>query len=302
MKPSKSMVILFLAPAVLFYALIFLYPMARSIYLSFHQVPSFTGGGEVFVGMSNYKNLLASPLFIDSVINLARIWFIGGAAVFALTFLFTLLLTSGIKGKKFFRAVIYLPNVVSVVALTTAWTQYVYNPKFGLFTSIFQQIMGSQNLASIQWNAPENLFTSMMIAYVWGSVGYFLLIILAGVERIPLDYYEAARLDGANQAQMFFQITLPLLRDVIRVALVMWSIIAINFFAFAVTWNPVNIDAKLYTPAIYMYNKLFPINQNATGAVVDIGLAAAVGVSLLALVLLSSIILNRLFKQDNLEY
>lgn len=301
MKPSKSMVVLFLTPAVFFYALIFLYPTLRSIYLSLHQVPSFTGGGEIFVGTKNYLTLLDSPLFIDSFVNLLRIWFIGGAAVFALAFLFTILLTSGIKGKNFFRAVIYLPNVISVVALTTAWTQYVYNPKFGLYTSFFKAL-GLKGLSSAQWGAPENLFNGMLVAYVWGSVGYFLLIILAGVERIPVDYYEAARLDGANLVQMFFQITLPLLRDVIRVALVMWSIIAINFFSFGATWNPVNIDLNLYTPAIYMYNKLFPMNQNAAGTPVDIGLAAAVGVSLLALVLLSSISLNRLFKQEHLEY
>lgn len=301
MKPSKSMVILFLTPAVLFYVLTFLYPTFRSVYLSFHQVPSFTGGGEVYVGIKNYLTLLDSPLFIDSFVNLLRIWFIGGASIFVLAFLFTALLTSGIKGKKFFRAVIYLPNVVAVVALTTAWTQYVFNPKFGLYVTLFKTL-GLKELAAFQWTAPGHLFQGMLVAYIWGAVGYFLLIILAGVERIPLDYYEAARLDGANLVQMFFRITLPMLRDVIRVALVMWSITAINFFAFGAAWNPVNIDQEIYTPAIYMYNKLFSVNQNAVSTPVDIGLAAAVGVSLLALVLLASIILNRMFKQDNLEY
>lgn len=301
MKSSKSMVFLFLFPAIAFYALIFLYPTLRSIYLSFFSVSGFTGGEETFVGVNNYLQLLHAPLFIDSLVNLLRIWVLGGAAIFALVFLFTVLLTSGIKGKNFFRAVIYLPNVIAVVALTTTWTQYVFNPKFGLYTTLFKALK-LEPLASIQWTAPQHLFMGMMIAYIWGAVGYFLLIILAGVERIPADYYEAARIDGATLVQMFFHITLPLLRDVIRVALVMWSITAINFFSFAVTWNQITVAKELYTPSIYMYNQLFGLNLNATTVTLNIGRAAAVSVSLMGLVLIASGILNRLMKQDNLEY
>jgi ABC-type sugar transport system permease subunit len=301
MKPSKSMIVLFLAPAILFYLVIFAYPAFQSTYLSFHSVSSFTGRGATFVGINNYLELVHSPLFIDSFMNFLRIWFIGGAVLFGLAFFFTILLTSGIKGKSFFRAVIYLPNVISVVALTTCWTQYVFNPKFGLYTTFFKAL-GLDTLASFQWGAPANVFQGMLTAYIWGAVGYFLLIILAGVERIPIDYYEAARLDGANLIQVFFQITLPLLRDVMRISLVMWSISAINFFSFGMAWNPVTVGAEVYTPAIYLYNKLFGANQNAADTIVNIGLAAAVGVCMLGLVLLASIILNRLFKQENLEY
>lgn len=301
MKLNKSMVVLFLTPAVLFYGFIFLYPTGRSLYLSFFQVPSFTSGGEVYVGLSNYLELLSAPLFIHSFKNLLRIFFFGGAALFGLIFLFTILLTSGIKGKNFFRAVIYLPNVIAVVAITTTWTQYVYNPKYGLFATLFRA-SGLDALASFQWGTPEHMFQGMMIAYIWGAVGYFLLMVLAGVERIPIDYYEAARLDGANLMQMFFQITLPLLRDVIRVVLVMWSIVAINFFSFSMAWNPVNPGVELYTPAVYMYNEIFGINQFATGQTLNIGSAAAVGVLLLGLVIVFSVVLNKILKQDNLEY
>ena len=301
MKPSRRMIVLFLTPAVLFYVLIFLYPTLRSIYLSFFQVPSFTGGGETYVGLSNYEELLRAPVFIDSFVNFLRIVFFGGAAIFGLAFLFAILLQSGIKGKNFFRAVIYLPNVIAVVALTTTWTQYVFQPKYGLFTTFFKAL-GLDSVASIPWGTPAHIFQGMLIAYIWAAVGYFLLIILAGVERIPNDYYEAARLDGASLVQMFSLITLPLLRDVMRVVLVMWSIVAVNFFTFSMAWNPVYTGVELYTPAVYMYNKLFGVNSFATGQTANIGSAAAIGVSMLGLVLLASFVLNRLYKHDNLEY
>jgi ABC-type sugar transport system permease subunit len=300
MKPSKQMIVLFLAPALLFYFVIFFYPTLHTIYLSFLGVSSFLGSDAVFRGLRNYTELFRTPLFQESFGNIAKIWLLGGLGIFGLAFLFTVLLTSGIRGKSFFRAVIYLPNIISVVALTTMWTQYIYSPRFGLFKSLFEAL-GLKALAEFQWTTPDHLFPSMLIAYVWGGVGWFMLIILAGVERIPFDLYEAARLDGAGLAQTFFQITLPLLRDVIRITVVMWSITVINLFAFPRTFTPVVQQTQTYTPAIYLYDLAFGANVQSTAAT-DIGKAAAAAVSLLILVIIAAALINWLIKRDALEY
>jgi len=300
MKPSKRMIVLFLAPALLFYFVIFFYPTLHTIYLSFLDVSSFLGSDAVFRGLRNYTELFRTPLFQESFSNISKIWLLGGLAIFGLAFFFTVLLTSGIRGKSFFRAVIYLPNIISVVALTTMWTQYIYSPRFGLFKSLFEAL-GLKTFAAFQWTTPDHLFAAMLIAYVWGGVGWFMLIILAGVERIPFDLYEAARLDGAGLGQMFFSITLPLLRDVVRITVVMWSITVINLFAFPRTFTPVVQQTQTYTPAIYLYDLAFGANVQSTAAT-DIGKAAAAAVSLLILVIIAAGLINWVIKRDALEY
>jgi ABC-type sugar transport system permease subunit len=158
-------------------------------------------------------------------------------------------------------------------------------------------------LAKTQWTSFDMIFWSMLIAYVWGGVGWYMLILLAGVERIPNDYYEAAKLDGANLFQMFYKITLPLLRDVLRVALVMWSIGVINLFAFPRAFTPVNLPKELMTPANYLYQLAFGMGSSGGGSSgLQVGKAAAIAVCLLVMVLFVSEGINRLLKPQALEY
>ncbi len=302
MKPSKRMIIMFLTPAILAYVFIFLYPTLRTVYISFFEVSKFTGGDMHYRGLDNYRELYHTRLFRESFINVFRIWSVGGIAVFGFAFLFTILLTSGIRGKKFFRAIIYLPNLIPVVAMATMWTQYIYNRRYGFFTTFFKTI-GLDEMAKIQWTSFDMIFWSMLIAYVWGAIGWYMLILLAGVERIPNDYYEAAKLDGANLLQMFYRITLPLLRDVLRVALVMWSIGVVNLFAFPRAFTPVTIPNEIMTPANYLYQLAFGMESGSTaGSGLQVGKAAAIAVCLLGTVLIVSGIINRLLHQRALEY
>jgi ABC-type sugar transport system permease subunit len=302
MKPSKRMIIMFLTPALLAYAFIFLYPTLRTIYMSFFEVSGFVGMDMHYRGIANYRELYHTRLFRDSFVNIFRVWMIGGGVVFAAAFLFTVLLTSGIRGKKFFRAIIYLPNLIPVVAMATMWTQYIYNRRYGFFTHFFQAL-GMEGMAKTQWTSFDMIFWSMLIAYIWGSIGWYMLILLAGVERIPNDYYEAAKLDGANLFQMFYKITLPLLRDVLRVALIMWSITVINLFAFPRAFTPVNLPKELMTPANYLYQLAFGMGSGGGGSSgLQVGKAAAIAVCLLGMVLLVSEVINRLLKPQALEY
>nr|WP_235899531.1 hypothetical protein [Suipraeoptans intestinalis] len=97
-------------------------------------------------GISNYEKLLSTDIFRTAMWNIGRIWLFGGLIVMLLSLLLGVILTSGIKGKKVFRAIIYLPNIVSAVALATMWLQYVYSPKFGLLKSVLE-FVGLDKLA-----------------------------------------------------------------------------------------------------------------------------------------------------------
>lgn len=142
MKRNKGMIIAFMTPAVVMFVLVFLYPIVRTVLMSFFKIEGITDAMSkwTFTGIDNYVKLANTTLFRMSMWNLVRIWFIGGIIVMSLALLFAVIITSGIRFKSFFRAMIYLPNIVSAVALATMWLQYVYSPKFGLLKTFFTSI------------------------------------------------------------------------------------------------------------------------------------------------------------------
>ncbi len=217
MKKNKTMIVCFLAPAVALFLLVFLYPIIRTVMMSFFKIEGVTDSMSQwkFTGIENYKTLATTTLFRTSMWNLFRIWLIGGIIVQTLALLFAAIITSGIRFKKLFRAIIYMPNIVSAVALATMWLQAVYSPQFGLLKTFFKSV-GLDSLAKIQWLDADHKFWALLIAYCFGMVGYHMLIWSSGIERISTDYYEAATIDGANKLAQFRHITLPLLKGVLK--------------------------------------------------------------------------------------
>ena len=191
MKKNKTMIVVFLTPAVLLFLGIFLYPIIRTVIMSFFKIDGVTDSMDLwkFVGFGNYTKLMSTSLFKTSFFNLFRIWLIGGLVVMSLSLLFAVILTSGIRGKKFFRAIIYMPNFVSAVALATMWLQYVYSPRYGLLKDLFTALH-LDNLAKIQFLDNDHKFWALLFAYCFGMVGYHMLIWLSGIERISPEYYE----------------------------------------------------------------------------------------------------------------
>jgi multiple sugar transport system permease protein len=301
MKKNKLMIVVFLTPAVLTYALVFLYPTIRTIVMSFFRVEGVTDTVSTwsFNGINNFKTIFSSPLFIESMKNIGKIWFIGGLAVMLLSLLFAVILTSGIRFKSFFRSAIYLPNVVSAVAMGTMWINYVYNTKYGLLNKSFS-FFGLEKLAGTQWTGPEMLFWSMLIAYCFGMVGYHMLIFMSGIERIPSDYYEAALIEGANVWKRFTGITLPLLRGIIRTNIVMWTVSTVGFFVWSQIFSPVNLSSGSVTPMAFMYELVFGSSSSAV-RVRDSGSGAAIGVLMALIVIAVFFSTNFIVKKDDVE-
>lgn len=268
--------------------------------MSFFSVRSLTTeiSQWVFVGLDNYIALFKSGLFLQSVVNLVKIWGIGGVLVLAVAMLFALILTSGVKGKRFFRSVIYLPNVISAVALGTMWLQYVFNSQFGLFKNIFEAL-GLNGLAAYQWTAQEHIFSSMLIAYSFGMVGYFMLSYMAGIERIPEDYYEAAGLEGASAVQSFYHITLPLMTGVIRTNVVLWTVRSLGFFIWSQIFSPVTAEMQTITPMVYMYQVVFGTEYQVDSAP---GIGAAVGVLMVLATIVMFALSNVIFRDSADEF
>ena len=156
------MIVGFLAPAVIIFLIVFLYPIIRTIMMSMYKIESVTDTMEwwTFVGLGNYQKLFTTAIFKTAMMNILKIWALGGIIVLSVSLLFGVILTSGIRGKKFFRAIIYLPNIVSAVALATMWLQYVYSSKFGLLKGVLDSL-GLHKLAKTPWLDSDHKFWAL---------------------------------------------------------------------------------------------------------------------------------------------
>lgn len=300
MKQNKKMIVCFLTPALIFFVAAFLYPICRTVVMSLFKVESISDpvGLWEFVGLSNFADLAETTIFQVAMINMLKIWLIGGILVLSVALLFAGILTSGIVGKNVYRAIIYVPNIINAVAMSTMWINYVYNKRFGLLHNFFTWI-GADGLAKLDYMNGSLKFVSLLIAFCFGSVGYFMLIFMSGIEQIPGDVFEAATIDGAGKIKQFFTITCPLLKGTFKTCLTFWTVSVVGFFVWSQMWSaPLASEMSTITPFIYMYNVTFGTMGNAER---NGGLGAAVGVVMALVVLVVFFVVGRLVKDDDLE-
>lgn len=302
MKRNKSMIIAFAGPATLIFVAMFVYPIIRTVIMSFFSIQEITDpiSKWTFNGFGNYVSLMQTPLYLTSWVNLLKIFFIGGIITLGISLLMAVVLKSGVRGKGFFQAAIYLPNVISSVAMATMWIQYVFNSSYGFLTNFFRALH-LDGLASIQWLDADHKFWALLLSYCFGMVGHFMLIWVSGIERIGQDYYEAASIDGATKVGQFFYITLPLLKGILRTNIIMWSISVSGFFLWSKLFSPISADTSTVVPMVYMYDKLFGA-ENTGDVVRDAGSAAAIGVMLCIFIVVVFTVVNRLIKDEDLEF
>ena len=145
----------------------YLYPVIRTVIMSFFGIESVTADLSEwsFNGLDNYIRIFEIPTFIRAMTNMLLIWLIGGVIVLAFALLFAVILTSGIRFKKFFRAAIYLPNIISAVALAAMWIQYIYSQEFGLLNKILN-IFGMEGK---NWLGTDEILGNAFCIYIWCS-------------------------------------------------------------------------------------------------------------------------------------
>ena len=293
MKKNKSLIFWFMLPTVLSLLIMYVYPVIRTVLMSFFKVESLTASLDKwqFYGFGNYAKIFGSKSFQVSMQNMLLIWIVGGILTLALAMLFAVILTSGIRGKKFFRAAIYMPNIISAVALATMWIQYIFNFDYGLLNNMVQLLGGSK----IKWMGTDLKFWAMTISYV----GYYMLIYISGIEGIPADLYEAATIDGANKVTQFSNITMPLMKGIIKTSITFWSINAATFFLWSKMFAPIDTEEATIVPVIYLYDIVFG-GKGVTKR--DAGAGAAVGVVLTLIIIFIYWVMNKLLKDSDLEY
>lgn len=294
-KSIRRMALLFLLPALAMYLMLFLYPAARAFYISLFDWNGFTSSMK-FIGLSNFRELFGDVSFWSvAVKNSLMITFVGGALVFAVAFLLCAVLSTEIKGKKFFRALIFFPSVVNPIAIAILWT-FIYNSKWGLLNNF----LGLFGIEGIVWMDPAILPWSILVAMVWMYSGFYCVILLAALDRVPMSYIEAARLAGASEFTIFFKIKIPMIWDVLVTALTLWGINSIKEFALLYAWGggvdippagATNIAVKMYITA---FGKRVTIYR--------MGYSTAMGVLMFLSVALIVALVAMIMKRDKVEY
>lgn len=293
-KGKKCLIIPFLAPALVLYLAFAIYPSIRAFYISLHEWTGFTSEMK-FVGFANFSELVYDSAFWHSLVNTFIIVGVGGFLIFGLAFLFSGILTSGIKAKRLFRIIIFLPNVIAPVALGVMWA-FIYNPRIGLING-FLRTLGLDFLV-YPWTGPDFILWAILIAMVWTYVGFYMIVLLAGIDRIPPSFRDAAKVEGANNLQIFIRITIPLLRDVITVAVVWWAITGLKIFEFIYAFSGRDVPQPSWTVAVYMYVMGFGMERG----IFRLGYATAIAVALFLLVIISVAIIRRFVRRETIQY
>lgn len=199
----------FIAPNFFFLILFTYWPLIRNVQLSLQVVNPYTKTSR-FGGMENYEWLFNDRVFRQVAGNTAI--FIVASVFFTLGLglLIALLLNQKLKGRTAVRALVFAPYLIAGSAVGLVWA-YIFNPRFGLIRSI----LGYFDISSPRWlEDPQWALTAIIIVYVWKNLGFATVVFLAGLQGIPKDLYEAARLDGASAWWQFRSVTLPMLSPI----------------------------------------------------------------------------------------
>ena len=243
---------LFIAPFFITFAIFGLYPFLFSIYLSFAEWKGF--GPIEMVGLKNYARLLDDSVFWQSMMNGVIIFVLSVPVMVVLSLLLAVVLNSPkVRGFQLFRTIIFVPYITNMVAAGFAF-RLLLEQENGLINVLLESI----GVPGIPWlDSVWGARVSLTLLVLWHYLGYNMVIMLAGLQTIPKEVHDAARVDGANPAQSFFFITLPLMRPVILFVLVLSTMGSFDLFTeiFILTGGgPVNATL---TPIVGIYNEAF---------------------------------------------
>ncbi len=283
---SRATPYLYLLPALVVYAAFMLYPLVQTANYSLYEWKGF--GPATFVGAQNYLDLLADRAFHAAIWHALVLVFFYAIAPTAVGLVLASVLRRGrVRGLGIFRALIFLPQVIALVVVAVAW-RHIYATDGTL-----NALLGALGIHSdIGWLGDADLaLPAVGLIGFWLSTGLVMLILLAGMLRIPRELFEAARLDGASAVQEFFAVTLPSVRGEIATALVLTIIAALKTFDLVYMTTAGGPGTATTVPSYEVFNRAF--NHKHVGS------AAAVAVVLTVMVFLINAAVSRIGEEKD---
>jgi multiple sugar transport system permease protein len=256
----------FLSAALVCFAVFSWYPMLRGIMLSFQQDNLVTD--PVWVGLENYRAVLSDPLFVTAWVNTVKFTALALVFGYGVPFALAVLLNELRHFRGFFRVAVYLPVMLPPIVSVLLW-QYFYDPGAGLFNTVLSGL----HLPTSAWTQDSSTaMISLVLVSTWANMGGATIIYLAGLQNIPGELYEAAEIDGAGLWQRLRHVTLPQMRFLLLVMLLLQIIATMQVFIEPYQLTGTTTPSTI-TVMILVYRYAFTVNN-------DFGLAAAMSVLL----------------------
>lgn len=266
---------LFLAPTFLVLALVAGWPLIRTIYFSFTNASLTNLSGAEFVGFANYlswitlksgrtiyRGLLADPAWWNAVWNTLKFTVLSVSIETALGLIVALVLNAQFPGRGLVRAAILIPWAIPTIVSAKMWA-WMLNDQFGILNDMLigLGLIGEK----IAWTAsPDTAMIAELIVDVWKTTPFMALLILAGLQMVPGDIYEAAKIDGVHPVRVFWRVTLPLIRPALMVAVIFRMLDALRIFDLIYVLTPNNAQTK--TMSVMARENLFDFDKFAYGA------------------------------------
>lgn len=280
---------LFLLPGFTLFALFVLYPMTYSFRISFYDWNIIIPARSEYVGLQNYSNIIHDEVFQRAVKNTLTYALVTVPAQLVLGLGLALLLNQKLPGQTFFRTVYYLPVITSWVVVSLLF-EYLFNSQAGLVNYTLQQIGAIDK--PVRWLADENLaMVPIHLLGIWKGVGWTAVVMLAGLQGVPGELYEAAAVDGANAARRFLNITVPMLRATLVFLTVVLTIGALNvYISGLLLTNGGNPLDRTHFVLTLMYEETFDY--------LEFGRGAAISYMLTTLIFVISLVQIRLLQRE----
>lgn len=241
----------FLAPVMIIFAIFMVYPVIDSLILSFKQ---FAAGKYVWVGLDNYKTLLADPVFYASLKNTLIYLVIQVPLMVILSLVLASFIEQKfVRGRSLFRLSIFLPTITALVAYSLVF-KLLLNTDYGLINYGLEALFG----ARVDWlKSTWPARFSIIMAITWRWTGYNMIIMIAGLQAISPTLYEAADIDGADGIQKFFRITIPSMKPIILFTSITSTIGTLQLFDESYILTAGGPDNATITTGHYLYNNGF---------------------------------------------
>ncbi|MBA2133434.1 carbohydrate ABC transporter permease [Capillibacterium thermochitinicola] len=293
----------FVSPFFAFFLVFGAFPIFFALYLSFHSWNGIATSPMVYIGWENYTYTLTDPMFWQALKNTVVMAIVSGVPQHILGLFFAFILNLGfVRLKNFFKATLFLPYITSTVAVSMVFAIF-YGYPFGFANYLavsldkipfFHAIFSLFNLEiPLKWLAsPPLMIPTISTQIIWRWTGWNTILYLAGLQTIPQELYEAARVDGAKWHQVFFKITLPSLRPVMQFAITMSVIGGLQIFnePFIMVGKNGGTGRAAYTLAMYLYQTGFEWGY--------FGGAAAISYIVFVLIFIASMISRRVLRSD----
>ncbi len=274
----------FVLPTLIIYGIFLIYPMLSAFHYSFYKWNMISESK--YVGLKHYIRMFGDRRFWNSYLTTFHFTFISIFIIIILSFLLALLFQEKIMLKIFFQSSIFVPVILTMVAIAVVW-QFMFQST-GVLSNIFLDIFG----INIKWLTSKSVAPySMILVNVWKITGYYMIIFIAGLLNIPSIYYEAAKVDGTSYLQRLFYITIPLMKNTFILAFVSGVIFSFAAFPQQYVMTEGGPARSTEVLSLLIYKQAFEFTK--------FGYSSAISVAFFLTLLVFSLIQFRIFQSES---